>query len=241
MNKELSKVIMKKFRLQNRHLKYPSRKTFLAYKNNKNKCNNLLKQCQKKYIKDISNKGAATSKSFWNTAKPFISHKGIQTNENITTEVKKNEQIEVKGLHEKVNIRTKDLIKDEKILVEMFNKHYINIVEKTSGIAPKNLGNLLDPKHDEKTIRETIENYRNHPSIINIKEIVKEKPILCFPEAITEDINRIIKSLNPNKETFSNCIHLKIIKTAANVVDSHLAYVFNKDLKENKFSENTKF
>ena len=71
----------------------------------------------------------------------------------------------VKGLHEKVDIRTMNLIKAEKILVEMFNKHYMNIVEKTSGIAPKNLGNSLDPKLDEKTIRQIIENYRNHPSI----------------------------------------------------------------------------
>ena len=36
----------------------------------------------------------------------------------MTTEVEKNEQIEVKGLHEKVDVRTKDLIKDEKILVK---------------------------------------------------------------------------------------------------------------------------
>ena len=35
----------------------------------------------------------------------------------------------------------------------MFNKHYINIAEKTSGIAPKNLGNPLDPKLDGKTFR----------------------------------------------------------------------------------------
>ena len=62
MNKELSKAIMEKSRLQNRHLKYPSRENFLAYKNIKNKCNNLLKQSKKKYIKDISNKGAATNK-----------------------------------------------------------------------------------------------------------------------------------------------------------------------------------
>ena len=65
MNKELSKAIMEKSRFRNRHLKYPSRENFLAYKNIKNKCNNLLKQSKKKYIKDISNKGAATSKSFW--------------------------------------------------------------------------------------------------------------------------------------------------------------------------------
>ena len=74
MNKELSKAIMEKSRLRNRHLKYPSRENFSAYKNIKNKCNNLLKQSKKKYIKDISNKGAATSKSFWNTVKPFIIH-----------------------------------------------------------------------------------------------------------------------------------------------------------------------
>ena len=76
---------------------------------------------------------------------------------------KKNEQIEVKGLHERVDIKTKDLIKDEKIIVKMFNKHYINIVAKTSGIAPKALGNPLDPK-DENNIGEIIENYRNPPS-----------------------------------------------------------------------------
>ena len=98
MNKELNKAIMEKSRLRNRHLKYPSRENFFAYKNIKNKCNNLLKQSKKKYIKDISNIGAATSNSYWNKVKPFITHKGIQTNENMTTEVEKNEKIEVKRL-----------------------------------------------------------------------------------------------------------------------------------------------
>ena len=32
----------------------------------------------KKYIKNISNKEEETSKSFWNTIKPFITNKGIQ-------------------------------------------------------------------------------------------------------------------------------------------------------------------
>ena len=121
-------------------------------------------------------------------------------------------------------------MKDENILVEMFYKHYINIVEETSGIAPKNLGNPLDPKLDEKTICEIIENYRNHPSTIYIKEIVKKKPICDFPEATTEDTDKIVKSLNPNKATGPDRIPLKIIKTPANVIYSHLAYVINKDL-----------
>ena len=103
----------------------------------------------------------------------------------------------------------------------MLNKHYINIAEKTLGIAAKDLGNPLDPKLDEKTIRELIENYRNHSSIFKIKEIVKEKPIFDFPEATTEDINIIIKSLNPNKAIGPDRIPLKMIKTASNVTDSH--------------------
>ena len=114
VNKELSKAIMEKLRLRNRHLKYPSRENVLTYKNIKNKCNNLPKQFKKKCIKDISNKGAATSQSFWNAVKPFFTDKGIQINENIIIEVEKNEKIEVKGLHQKVGIKTMNLIKDEK-------------------------------------------------------------------------------------------------------------------------------
>ena len=73
-----------------------------------------------------------------------------------------------------------------------------------------------------------------------IKEIVNEKPIFDFPEATTEDINKIIQLLNPNKATGPDEIPLKIIKSAANVIDSHLAHIINKDLTENKFSENAK-
>ena len=74
----------------------------------------------------------------------------------------------------------------------MFNKHYINIVKKTSGIAQKNLGNPLNPKVDEETICEIIGNYRNYPSIIKIKEIVKKKLIFDFREASAGDIIKLI-------------------------------------------------
>ena len=132
-------------------------------------------------------------------------------------------KIEVKGLHDKIDIRTKDQIKDEKALVKMFNKRYINIVEKTSRIAPKNLGSPLDPKLDEKTICEIIENYRNHFSIIKIIKVIKKKLIVDFPETTMEDINQSTKSLNPNKATGPGSIPLNIIKTAANAIDFHLA------------------
>ena len=73
-----------------------------------------------------------------------------------------------------------------------------------------------------------------------MKEIVKKKSIFDFSEVTIEDINKIMKLLYPNKATGPDRIPLKIIKTAANVIDSHIAYIINKDLKENNFSENAK-
>ena len=45
----------------------------------------------------------------------------------------------------------------EKDLVETFNKHYINIVEKLSGIKP-----ICD---NDTSINVIIETYKNHPSV----------------------------------------------------------------------------
>ena len=44
------------------------------------------------------------------------------------------------------------LINEEKKLVEIFDDHYINIVETTTGIAPTNLGNPVDPIEDGRTV-----------------------------------------------------------------------------------------
>ena len=57
-----------------------------------------------------------------------------------------------------------------------------------------------------------------------------------FPTAKVEDINNIIKSLNPRKAT----IPVKILKIARNVIDSHLINIINKDIKQSKFSEDAK-
>ena len=50
-----------------------------------------------------------------------------------------------------------------------------------------------------------------------------------------EDINLIIKSLNPRKATGPDCIPLKVIKFASNVTDSHLCKIIIKDLEKDKY------
>ena len=53
MNKELSKVIVKKFRMKNKYLKLPSEKKYLTYKRIKNKCKKLVKNQRKGIFKKM--------------------------------------------------------------------------------------------------------------------------------------------------------------------------------------------
>ena len=93
-----------------------------------------------------------TSKIFWRTVKPFLTNNGCISNDFI-------------GIENEGN-----LICNEQEFVELFNEHYINIVEKSSGKKPLSLGNSSDASQDEMTVKEIISVYSNHPSIRKIKK-----------------------------------------------------------------------
>ena len=210
---------MDKSRIKNKYLKWPSRENFLAYKKIKNKCNNLIKKSKKIYFQVHAGEGSATGKSFWKTVKAFISTKGTLLSDNIIIEAPNDTAINIK---------------------EGDHKHYINIVGKTSGLTPKSIGNSSNPDHDRSTAKEIIESYKNHPSIIKIKECSKNLIRFDFPKPTAVDISLIIKSLNPKKATGPDGIPIKAIKYASNAIDSHLSNIIAKDLEINKYSEEPK-
>ena len=221
MNKNLSKVIMTKSRIKNKYLKWPSRENVLAFKSIKNNCNNLLKNLRKSISqKTQMNKGTLSNDSII-----------IESAEDITIKVKNGVLISIKA---------KDEIRDEKILVEMLNNHYINIVEKSSGTASKSIGDPLDPKQDSDTVHKIIQHYQNHPSIIRIKNNVTTSKPFGFPEPIVKDINSIIKSLDPKKAIGPDGIPIKILRHASNTIDSHFCNIMKKDLRKNNYSEEPK-
>ena len=47
----------------------------------------------------------------------------------------------------------------------MFNNHYKNIVEKTSGIAPESLEDSSQPEIDGETLKINLKHYDNQPSV----------------------------------------------------------------------------
>ena len=124
-----------------------------------------------------------------------MSNKGAISNKNIIIKAQKQEKIKVKDLENELHIDANELIKDDKILVELFNNHCIHIVEKTSGLAPNCIGNPKNPNLDKSAVLDIINKYRDHPNITKIKDLCINKTSFEFPEATTEDINKIIMKL----------------------------------------------
>ena len=129
------------------------------------------------------------------------------------------------------------MVTNQTKLANLFKLHYINIVEKTSGVPPVIQGNPSNPNEDNTTVRNIIKQSENHSSIINIKNHI-DSPAIRFgiPAAKIEDINKIIKNINPKKATCSDKILPKLVRLSANIIDSHLMNIINNDLTNTSFS-----
>ena len=192
----------------------------LAFRKAKNYCINLNKMTKKAYLEQMARPGFINTKSFSNTVKPFLTNKGIFTSETIITENKGK------------------LIFPNLKRTEIFNAHHINIVENSSGIAPSTTRTPNNPLEDFNTVKHIIKEYKNHPSIVNIRNQTNlNVDTFNFPHATAEEINKIIKEINPKKATGPNKIPLKIIKLSAIIIDSHFNNIINKNIDNNRFSE----
>ena len=65
---------MKRSKSKNLYFKWPSRENFLAYKNEKSKCNNIIKYAKKMYFQKV-------------TAKKVVNHFVMQSNPFLLIEV----------------------------------------------------------------------------------------------------------------------------------------------------------
>ena len=151
-----------------------------------------------------------------------MTNKGCMTNDCINTE------------------KDGDTVRDEKVLVELFNENNINIVEISSGNKPSSLGKSEDSAQDDATVDKIISKYSSHPSVQKLKREFSIDKELELPYASAKDINKIIKSLNINKAKVPHGTATRFVKTSADITDCHIANIINKDISNNKFSENAK-
>ena len=146
ITKDLSKAIMNKSTAKNKYLNWPSRVNFISCKRTKNKCSSLTKKAKRDFLKEATKDVIMISKKYGRTVKLLLTNNGCISNDFIGMENESN------------------LIFHKQEFMELFNKHYINIVEKSSGKKPLSLGNSPDASQDKMTVKEIISVYSDHPS-----------------------------------------------------------------------------
>ena len=155
MTKQFQKAIYTRSRLKNKINKNPTIKNMKAYKRQRNLRVSLrLKKNMKSFLDNVIKRGITTNKDFRTFIKLVLTNKGFLDNKDITL------------------IEENKIITSGREFPKTFNEHYINIVEKSSGIKPRNF------------FRKIVKFNENHPSILQIKNVcsssfhVKEK--FCF-------------------------------------------------------------
>ena len=77
--------------------------------------------------------------------------------------------------------------------------------------------------------------YKNHPSIIAIKNARRNGLGFYFSGVIVDDICKELKRLNPRKAAQNTDIPIKILKENADIFSSYICDFFNETIRNGKF------
>ena len=157
--KELSEEIMTRSRLRNKYLKNKNEENRAIYVKQRNYCYSLLRKSKKKYYENLDERNSMDNKLFWKTIKPSCSDKIVTRDRIHFTE-------------------NGEVVKTEFETAETLNNFFGNVIK-----------NLMIPKYSEydpsidrienRTIRAILK-YRNHPSILAIRERKKSQINFVF-------------------------------------------------------------
>ena len=224
VTKELRTAIMKRSRLRTKYNKWKSRENYVAYRIAKRECDRLTEIAKSDYFSRATDKGILSNKEFWRVMKPALTNKGVISSDVIILE------------------EDGELISDESKLVEIFNNHYINIVETTTGTPPVSIGKPDDPSLDKDTVKNIIDNFKNHPCILKIRENVPLTTTVPFslPLATREEMNTILSKIDVTKSCGPDKIPPKFVKMSADILDKPMVEIINDIVLKSKFSERAK-
>ena len=192
---------MTRSRLRNKYLKYKTAENRLLYTQQRNICVSLLRKTKMNYYGNLNEKDITGNKNFWKTVKPFLYDKSVNSDK-----IHLNENVEL------INIKSKTA----KILNEFFS----NIVKYLKIPEYENLNRNFEKVKDPAL--KAILKYKNHPSVIAIKEKSKNSKF-PFHEVDNEKIIKEIKRLNKNKASQKSDIPITIIHENTDIFADFLA------------------
>ena len=221
VSKEMRKAIYTRSRLRNTFCKNPSEENEIKYKRQRNLCVSL--RCKAiKYFSNITSKAIVTNKEIWKTIRPFLTNKGCLENSDIML------------------INDDEMVTDDKTLAKTFNEHYINIVERSSGLKQEKMKFDNSLNTSRNILHSIIDRYKNHPSILKIKSEVSSKSCSDsdFSRNIlvtSDEVEKMLKSLNSKKAAGTDRLPIKLVKLASEVLSKPLSIAMNNSITSSTF------
>ena len=127
-------------------------------------------------------------------------------------------------------------------MTKLFNSYYINIVEKSSGTKTfeTNFENTR-----VQSVRDIVNSYKNHPSIIKIKQVVNGSDVsdserFSFKMVNESEIKDLLKNLDIKKASGIDPIPPKLVKLSADFLTPLLTKAINTSIAQNVYPENAK-
>ena len=216
MTKEIRKAIMKRTQLANKKNRTNNEEDRIIFNRHKNYVKRLCKKAKKEYYSSLDVKKLDDTKKFWKTFKPNISDKSKSTNK-ITL---------VKGT---------DIISKDEDVANEFSDIFSNAVNKLD-IPSIPLNEI--PADCVDIVDIAVMKYREHPSIIKIKEIVPRTDLeFQFRRVEEENILKKMKGLNTTKATTFKNIPGKILVDNADICYSKITQLTNIHLELNTYPD----
>ena len=128
------------------------------------------------------------------------------------------------------------LIKDHRQISEIFNDHYINIIENITGEKQEELhSDSLRNKNQtgkEEILNGILEKYSGHPSILNIKKHFSStgRNLFQFQKAEPSGILKIIRGMKSNTSVGVDNIPPKLVIMSAEVIAEPLTDLINNTM-----------
>ena len=222
VTRELKKAIYTRTRLKNKFNKFPTNLNERNYKKQRNKCVSLRKKAIKQHFKKATAGGLISNSDFWNLVKPFLSNKGGLVGDDISL------------------VHNNQIVTDDSELTEIFNNHYINIVEKTSGQKPCNISDTVKYDDDRLLVRLILEKYKDHPSVLAIREGSDTSNSFSFHEVQHHEVWALLRSLDGKRSTGEDQIPPKLVHLAADELTAPLTFAINSCLQNQRFPDKGK-
>ena len=220
MTKQLRKAIMKRSALEKKYYKSKRLDDKQAFKKQRNYCNRLYKREKRNYFNNINLREITDNKKFWKTVKPFLTNKG--------------------DFHKQITLIEGDQIISKDVeIAEKLSKYFENAVKSLDIFECRDTLTPVDGLKDPIDI--AIKKYENHPSILVINEKVPLNPQrFSFIGTNLDEMEKEIKTLNPNKATTYNNIPAKILKNTFDICSPVLNKIWCEAVLNCNFPNNLK-